>query len=71
MVMEAYESNLLLADLRRQNGMVKNMAFLSICILLLLPSIIINNKDLLKNPVDFLTFMHKFYVKTIGIISYC
>jgi len=48
----------------------KNTAFLSICILLFLPSININNKDLLKTQLIF-NFMHKFLVKTIGIISYC
>ena len=44
-VTEANESHRLLADLRRQNGMVKSMACLSICILLILPSVIINDKD--------------------------
>ena len=69
MVTEAYESNRLLSDLRRQNGMVRNHGFLSIHILLILPSVIINNKDLLKHRW-FSTFIHKF-LKTIGIIYYC
>ena len=63
----AYKSNRLLADLRRQNGMVKHGS-LSICILLILPSVIINNKDLLKTR--FSTFFHRFLVKTSEIISY-
>jgi len=46
-VTEADESRRLLADLKRQNGMVKARLFLSICILLVLSSVIINNKDLL------------------------
>jgi len=47
----------------------ENMAFLSMCILLIFLSVIINNKYLLKYG-SFSTFMHKFLVKTIGIISY-
>ena len=70
MVTEVYESHRLLANLKRQNGMVKNTAFLSICILLILPSVIINNKDLLKTWLIF-NFYAQFSLKEIGIISYC
>jgi len=51
-VTEAYESHRLLADLRRQNGMEKNGFFIP-CILLILPSVIINNKVLLKTRLIF------------------
>jgi len=37
-----------LRTLSCQHDMVQNRFFLSICILLILPSVIINNKDLLK-----------------------
>jgi len=46
-------SNGSLRVLRRQNGMVKNTAFLSICILLILPSVIITNEDLLNTQLIF------------------
>jgi len=36
----------------------KNTAFLSICILLILPSVIINNKDLLKTRLIFNFYSH-------------
>ena len=36
----------------------KNTAFLSICILLILPSVIINNKDLLKTRLIFNFYAH-------------
>ena len=68
-VTEAYESHWLRADLRRQNGMVKRL-FLFICILLILPSIIINNKDLLKTRLIF-NFYAQISCKTLGIITYC
>jgi len=48
-VTEAYESHRLLSrglEAPKRHG--KNTAFLSICILLIFPSVIINNKDLLK-----------------------
>jgi len=57
-VTEAYKSHRLLADFRRQNGMVKNRAFLSICILHILPSVIINSKDLLKTRLIFNFYAH-------------
>jgi len=56
-VMEAYESHRLLADLRRQNGMVKTRFFLSICFFLI-PSVVINNKDLLKTQLIFNFYAH-------------
>ena len=49
-VTEACESHRFLADMRRQIGMVKTRLFLSICILLIRPNVVINNinnKDLL------------------------
>ena len=61
----AYESHRLLADL--QNGLLKkNTAFLSICILLILPSVIINNKDLLKHGWV-LTYIHKYLVTILDL----
>jgi len=69
MVTEVYESHRLLANLRHQNSVVKNTAFLSICICLILPSVIINNKDL-KTRLIF-SFYAQFSLKEIGIISYC
>ena len=70
-VTESYESHRLLADLRRQNGVVKKHSFfLPICIFLILPSVIINNKDLLKTRLIF-NFYAQFLVKTIRIITYC
>jgi len=53
--------------LEAQNGMVKKKtAFLSICILLILPAAIINNKDLLKTWLIF-----NFYEQLKKINSYC
>jgi len=49
-VTEAYQSHKLLPELRRHNGMVKH-GFLSICIHLILPSVIISIKDLLKTQL--------------------
>jgi len=56
--MEAYESHQLL---ERQNGMVTNTAYLPFCILLILPSVIINNKDLLKAQLTF-NFYAQFFL---------
>jgi len=48
-VTEPYEPHRLPEDLRSQNGSVKITAFVSICILPTLPSVIIDNTDLLKH----------------------
>jgi len=60
-----------IADMRHQNGIVINTAFLSICILLILPSVIINNKDLLKTRLNINFYAKISCKKTIEIISYC